>query len=183
MLWLAPAGLRGGLKLEAYHQSRQPHTLSLSPSMLWDFGSLYRRRCGVISYALSRQPYFPSLSLRRLRLRVAAQASRTSRSDVSATTDVEASRITSCRGRRVLSAERRCGIAVSLQSRRRRWVSLVGFVVFDFRWRNSREAAPISKLFQGGSTPTITFGSRRRVLYFVMGGPVDSARDGVLPEG
>ena len=101
MLWLAPAGLRGGLKLEAYHQSRQPHTLSLSPSMFWDFGSLYRRRCGVISHALSRQPYFPSLSLRRLRLRVAAQASRTSRSDVSATPDVEASRVTSCRGRRV----------------------------------------------------------------------------------
>ena len=24
---------------------------------------------------------------------------------------------------------------------------------------------------------------RRRVLYFVMGGPVDSVRDGVLPEG
>ena len=36
------------------------------------------RRCGVISYALSRQPYFTSMSLRRLRLRVAAQASRTS---------------------------------------------------------------------------------------------------------
>ena len=33
---------------------------------------------GVIFYALPRQPYFPSLSLRRLRLRVAAQASRTS---------------------------------------------------------------------------------------------------------
>ena len=25
--------------------------------------------------------------------------------------------------------------------------------------------------------------SRRRILYFVMGGPVDSVRDGVLPEG
>ena len=31
--------------------------------------------------------------------------------------------------------------------------------------------------------PTITFVSHRRVLYFVMGGPVDSVRDGVLPEG
>ena len=31
--------------------------------------------------------------------------------------------------------------------------------------------------------PTITFVSRRRVLYFVMGCPVDSVRDGVLPEG
>ena len=30
--------------------------------------------------------------------------------------------------------------------------------------------------------PTITFVSRRRVLYFVMGGPVDSVRDGVLAE-
>ena len=25
---------------------------------IWDFGSLYQRRCGVISYALSGQPYF-----------------------------------------------------------------------------------------------------------------------------
>ena len=46
----------------------------------WDFGSLYQRRCGVISCVLSRQPHFSSLSLRRLRLRVAAQASRTSHS-------------------------------------------------------------------------------------------------------
>ena len=29
MLWLAPAGLRGGFKLEAYHQSRQPQTFFL----------------------------------------------------------------------------------------------------------------------------------------------------------
>ena len=77
-------------------------------------------------------------SLRRLRLCVAAHASRTSRCDVSATPDVEASRITSCRGRRALCTERLCGIIVCLQSRRRRWDSLVGFVVFDFRWRNSR---------------------------------------------
>ena len=35
--WLAPAGLRGSIKLEAYHQSRQPF-----PLMLWDFGSLYQ---------------------------------------------------------------------------------------------------------------------------------------------
>ena len=31
--------------------------------------------------------------------------------------------------------------------------------------------------------PTTTFVSHRRVVYFVMGGPVDSVRDGVLPEG
>ena len=48
--------------------------------VFWDFGSLYQRRCGVISYELSRQPYLSSMSLRRLRLRVAAQASRTSHS-------------------------------------------------------------------------------------------------------
>ena len=46
----------------------------------WDFGSLYQRRCGVTSCVLSRQPHFSSLSLRRLRLRVMAQASKTSRS-------------------------------------------------------------------------------------------------------
>ena len=44
----------------------------------WIFGSLYQRRCDVTSCVLSRQPHFSSLSLRRLRLRVAAQASRTS---------------------------------------------------------------------------------------------------------
>ena len=41
--------------------------------LFWDFGSLYQRRCGVVSDALSRQ----STSLRRLRLGVAAQASGT----------------------------------------------------------------------------------------------------------
>ena len=82
--------------------SKPPATILLSvPSVFWDFGSLCQRRCGVISHALSRQPYFPSLSLRRLRLRVVAQASRTSHCDVSAPPDVEASRIASCRGRRV----------------------------------------------------------------------------------
>ena len=29
MLWLAPAGLWGGIKLEAYHQSRHPQSFSL----------------------------------------------------------------------------------------------------------------------------------------------------------
>ena len=31
--------------------------LALWPSAFWDFGSLHQRRRGVISYALSRQPY------------------------------------------------------------------------------------------------------------------------------
>ena len=77
--------------------------------MFWDFGSLYLlTRCrGSRNF---RQ------SLRRLRLCVAAHASRTSRSDVSATPDVEASRITSCRGRRALYTERLCGIIVCPQS-------------------------------------------------------------------
>ena len=34
MLWLAPAGLRGGLKLETCHQSRQPHSLSVALNVL-----------------------------------------------------------------------------------------------------------------------------------------------------
>ena len=58
-----------------------------------DFGSLYQRRCGVVSNALSRQPSSSSTSLRRLRLCVAAQASGSSLSDVSAVPDVTASRI------------------------------------------------------------------------------------------
>ena len=83
------------------------------------------RRCGVISYALSRQSYFTSLSLRRLRLRVAAQASRASLFRCF------------CNSRRwgvmyhvllrqacVPFSERRCGVTVCLQSRRRQPVLL-----------------------------------------------------------
>ena len=94
----------------------------LFSGLFWDFGSLYQRRCGVISYALSRQPYFSSLSLRRLWLRVAAQASRTSLSRCFCSSDVEASSFTSCCGRRVFFSERRCGVTVRLQSRRRQRV-------------------------------------------------------------
>ena len=61
--------------------------------LFWDFGSLYQRRCGVIRYALSRQPYFTSSSLRRPRLGVTTQASGTSLPDISAIPDVAASRI------------------------------------------------------------------------------------------
>ena len=94
----------------------------LFSGLFWDFGSLYQRRCGVISCALSRQPYFSSLSLRRLWLRVAAQASRTSHSRCFCSSDVEASSFTSCCGRRVFFSERRCGVTVCLQSRRRQRV-------------------------------------------------------------
>ena len=66
----------------------------------WDFGSLYWRRRGVISYALSRQPYFPSLSLRGLRLRVAHKPAERHVA-MFLHPDVEASRVTSCRDRRV----------------------------------------------------------------------------------
>ena len=92
-----------------------------------------------------------------------SQQNRTSHCDVSAPPDVEASRVTSCRDRRALCAERRCGITVSLQSRRRRWDSLVGFVVFDFRWRNSRGGnAHLETHFQGGTT---TFVLQRQPLF------------------
>ena len=40
--WPALAGLRGGIKLEAYHRSRQPHSFPLFPPMFWDFGSLHQ---------------------------------------------------------------------------------------------------------------------------------------------
>ena len=43
MLWLAPAGLRGGLKLEAYHQSRQPHSLSVALNVLFALPKALRR--------------------------------------------------------------------------------------------------------------------------------------------
>ena len=56
---------------------------------------------------------------------------------------------------------------------------VMGLMVGDRRF-------PGATILGGGSLllpPTIPCQSRRRVLYFVMGGPVDSVRDGVLPEG
>ena len=99
--------------------------LSLWPSAFWDFGSLHQRRRGVFSYPLSRQPY--------LRPRRGGDLGFVSRHkpaehpipDVPAAPDVEASCITSCRGRRVSLSGRRCGVTVCLQSRRRRWDCLV----------------------------------------------------------
>ena len=73
-----------------------------------------------------------SLSLRRLWLRVAAQASRTSHSRCFCSSDVEASCITPCRGRRVPFSERRRGVIVCLQSPRRQCV-LHLFHDFSFR--------------------------------------------------
>ena len=118
MLWLAPAGLRGGIKLEAYHQSRQP--LPFSPCGPWCSGTSVRSTRDV----LLRQPYLRPR--RRPWLRVAAQASRTSHSGCS------------CSSRRcgvmyhVLSRQaclslsgRRCGVTACQQSRRRRWDCLV----------------------------------------------------------
>ena len=95
MLWLAPAGLRGGIKLEAYHQSRQP--LPFSPCGPWCSGTSVRSTRDV----LLRQPY--------LRPRRGGDLGFVSRHkpaehpipDVPAAPDVEASCITSCRGRRV----------------------------------------------------------------------------------
>ena len=73
-----------------------------SPAGLFcDFGSRVPERCGVISDALSRQPSSSSTSLRRLRLGVAAQASGTSLSDISATPTL---------WRRVSRTEERCGV-------------------------------------------------------------------------
>ena len=94
MLWLAPAGTPGRLKTGGV-PPKPPATifLSLRPSVFWDFGSLFRtlRRHFLTRCFGSR---FIVTSLRRLRLGVAAQASGTSLSDVSAIPDVAAPRIT-----------------------------------------------------------------------------------------
>ena len=79
MLLLAPAGLRGGLKLEAYHQSRQPQSFFLCGPVFWDFGSLFRTFRGHFLRAVAAA-VSSSTSLRRPRLCVATQASRTSHS-------------------------------------------------------------------------------------------------------
>ena len=65
------------------------------------FGSLCQSRCGVNSYALSRQPYFRPCRCGDLGF-VSRQKPAAHRiPDVPATPDVEASCITSCRGSRV----------------------------------------------------------------------------------
>ena len=48
MLWLAPAGLRGGLKLEAYLQSRQPLSFLLCVPRCSGTSDRCSGRCGVI---------------------------------------------------------------------------------------------------------------------------------------
>ena len=118
MLWLAPAGLWGGLKLEAYLQSCQPQSFFLCAPRCSGTSDRCTGRCGVIFLRAVAAAVSSSTSLRRLRLRVAAQASRTSHCDVSAPPDVEASCITSCRGRRASLSTRRCGVTVCLQLRR-----------------------------------------------------------------
>ena len=48
MLWPAPAGLLGGLKLEAYHQSRQPQSFFLCGPRCSGTSDRCSGRCGVI---------------------------------------------------------------------------------------------------------------------------------------
>ena len=57
MLWLVPAGLRGGLKLEAYHQSRQPQSLFLCGPRCSGTSVRFQDVAASFSYALLRQPY------------------------------------------------------------------------------------------------------------------------------
>ena len=96
MLWLAPAGLRGGLKLEAYHQRRQPQSFFLCGPRCSGTSDRCSGRCGVIFLRAVAAAVSSSPSLRRLRLGVAAQARGTSLSDVS-------------------TISRRCGVAYHTQ--------------------------------------------------------------------
>ena len=73
-------GLRIVVQAVAARRLVQYIVMDSLAGLFWDFGSLYQRRCGVVSDALSRQPS----SLRRLWLGVAAQACGTSLSDISA---------------------------------------------------------------------------------------------------
>ena len=78
MLWLAPAGLRGGLKLEAYHQSRQPQSLFLCGPRCSGTSVRCSGRCGVIFLRAVAAAVSSSTSLRRLRLGLAARCRGTS---------------------------------------------------------------------------------------------------------
>ena len=124
----AVAGARrtpGGLELEAYHQSRQPQSFFLCGPRCSGTSDRCSGRCGVISYALLRQPYFRPRRCGDIGFLSRHKQAEHPTPDVPAAPDVEASRVTSCRGRRVSFSERRCGVTVCLQSRRRRWVCLV----------------------------------------------------------
>ena len=125
MLLLAPAGLRGGLKLEAYHQSRQPQSFFLCGPRCSGTSDRCSGRLGVISYALLRQPYIRPHRCCNLGFESRRKPTGHRIPDVLAAPDVEASCVTSCCGRREPFSERRCGVTVCLQSRRRRWVYLV----------------------------------------------------------
>ena len=71
---LAPAGLRGGVKLEAYHQTHQPQSFSLLPSVFWDFGSLYLKALRRHSRQLLRPRHSALVkTLRRLWCRLLRQ--------------------------------------------------------------------------------------------------------------
>ena len=127
MLWLAPAGLWGGLKLEGYHLSRQPQSFFLCAPRCSVTSDRCLGRCGVISYALLRQPYLRPHRCGDLGFVSRHKPAEHRIPDVLAAPDVVASCITSCRGRRVSFSARRCGVTVCLQSRRRRWVCLVKY--------------------------------------------------------
>ena len=99
MLWLAlrtPG--RSGTKLEAYHQSLQPQSFSLSPSVFRDFGSLLPQ--GV---AASFSPAFAATALHLLSRRCGVFGA-------------------DCCGRWRAHQVRRCGVRVCLQLRRRQQV-------------------------------------------------------------
>ena len=101
MLLLAPAGLRGGLKLEAYHQSRQPQSFFLCGPRCSGTSDRCSGRLGVISYALLRQPYLRPHRCGDLGFVSRHKPAGHRIPDVLAAPDVVASCITSCRGRRV----------------------------------------------------------------------------------
>ena len=119
MLWLAPAGLRGGLKLEAYHQSRQPQSFFLCRPRCSGTSDRCSGGLGVISYALLRQPYLCPHRCGDLGFVSRHTPAEHRIPDVLAAPDVEAS------SGRVFFSERRCGVTVCLQSRRRRCDYLV----------------------------------------------------------
>ena len=120
MLLLAPAGLRGGLKLEAYHQSRQPQSFFLCGPRCSGTSDRCSGRFGVISYALLRQPYLRPHHCGDLGFVSRYKPAEDRIPDVLAAPDVVASCITTCRGRRVsFSTDRRLGPGAGIPKRLR----------------------------------------------------------------
>ena len=115
----------GRLKTGGVPPKPQPQSFFLCGPRCSGISDRCSGRFGFISYALLWQPHLRPHRCGDLGFVSRHKPAEHRIPDVLAAPDVEASSVTSCCGRRVPFSERRSGVTVCLQSRRRRWVYLV----------------------------------------------------------